>query len=48
MDINITTDEFTIVHPTIVDTIKATVTVDIIDTIIGTIVIDKGFRDKPG
>ena len=47
-DINITIDEFTIVHPTIVDTITAAVTVDIIDTIIGTIVIDKGFKDKPG
>jgi hypothetical protein len=39
-DINIIIDEFTIVHPTIVGAITAAFTVDIIDTITGTMVID--------
>jgi hypothetical protein len=37
-DINITIDEFTIVHPTTVGTITAVV--NIIDTITGTMMID--------
>ena len=39
-DINTTIDEFTIAPPTIVGTITAAITVDIIDTITGTMMIE--------